>query len=168
MVYFRYGLSKVFRIDFTIVILLGVVALGMNAVEEGEVRAGILLILVTCILLVPLYVNARLLASRIGVDSDAITWSAFGFRWRTIPWPCVKRIRRLRSYNIYAGRVINTYCVDQDLDRSFYLLQKGPIVFDETIKDFDKLLSLTNKYAADHHIQLVAVTDKQDSRLDNL
>jgi hypothetical protein len=148
--------------------LLGIAAVGGIAINRGEVRDGILLILLTYIMMVPLYVNARLLASRVCVNDDAITLSVFGARWKTIMWRSAKRIRRFKSYDIFVGRVVITYCIDQDQDHTFYLLPKGPIVFDETIKEFDKLLSLVNNYAVDYQINLVSITGKHADPLERL
>lgn len=168
MVCFRYSRLKTFRINFTIIILMGIAALGGIAITRGEVRDGILLIFLTYIPLVPLYVNARLLTSRVCINDDAITWSVFGMRWKTILWRSAKRIRHLKSYDIFAGRVVSTYCIDQELDHTFYFLPKGPVVFDETIENFDKLLSLTNRYAADHQVKLVSVAEKHTEPLEKL
>lgn len=168
MACFHYKWSKIIQIDCAIVILIVITVLGIISINRGEIRNGILIMLAGYVLLIPFYINARLLVSRICVGADGAKWITFGFTWKTIPWSAVKKIRRLKSYNVFARRELNTYVIDLRLSNTLYILPNGPIVFDETIEKLDDLLSLINKYAIEHHINIVACINKRAEPLDRL
>ena len=165
---FHYKRSKILRVDFAVIFLLGVTVLGTIAIERGETRSGFLFILAVYALLVPFYVNARLLVSRVCIDPEGVKWSVFGFTWRMIAWRAVKRIRVLRFYDLSEGREIKAYCIDLDVKKTFYLLPKGPIIFNETIERCDELLALINKYATGQRISMVGSVNKHAEQLDRL
>lgn len=64
--------------DWSVVIILLVIALGGWIIYDGEVIGGAAIILIGCGLFIPLYINAKLMLSTLYVDEEGITAVAFG------------------------------------------------------------------------------------------
>jgi hypothetical protein len=136
--------------DWTVVIIVLVIALGAWIICGGEVTGGVLVILIGCGLFVPLYINAKLMISTLCVDDEGITATAFGRTWKSIEWGDMKGVRSAQWTNPGFRRPTKTFLICTTDKNRFYMKADGPIVFNDTIEDFQFLLDILRDKGRQH------------------
>jgi hypothetical protein len=137
---FRYGRSTMLTTDWAMVIIVLIIALGAWIIYHGKMIGGAAVILIGCGLLVPLYVNAKLMFSTLTVDDNGVTAIAFGRSWKSIKWGNVKDVRSAQWASPGYKRPIKTFLICTTDKNRFYIKADGPVVFNDTIVDFPFLL----------------------------
>ena len=143
--------------DWTVVIIVLVIALGGWIIYGGEMTGGALVILIGCGLFVPLYINAKLMLSTLSVDESGITAIAFGRSWKSISWGDVQSVRSAQWTNPGFRRPTKTFLICTTDKNKFYMKADGPIVFNDTIVDFPLLLGILRDKAAFHGFAMASL-----------
>jgi hypothetical protein len=68
---FKYSRTTMLTTDWSVVIIVLIIAFGTWIIYTGDVTGGVLFISIGCGLFVPLYINAKLTLSPLCVDDDA-------------------------------------------------------------------------------------------------
>jgi len=147
---FHYKRSKIMAIDTTLVLIAFFTWASVSLVEGGATIDGVVFGLGTYAFVLPLYLVARLQASTICVDENAIIAILFGFRWRTVVYRNVRGIRVYVVPSMYGSGKFVSFCIDQDSRlrppfKSFFR-PGGPIGFSDTIIGSRALLDLINVF----------------------
>jgi len=143
--------------DWTVVIIVLVIALGCWIIYGGEVISGVLVILIGCGLFVPLYINAKLMMSTLRVDDEGITATAFGHTWKSIKWGDVKGVRSAQWTNPGFRRPTKTFLICTTDKNRFYMKADGPIVFNDAIVDFQFLLDILRKKSRQYDFSIASL-----------
>jgi hypothetical protein len=149
---YRYKWTILAAIDLTLVLLVAVAVFGFLIVRRGELATGFVFILLGFLLFLPLYINARFSLSTIRLDESSIGARVCDIEWKTINWSSVKRIRKLRSYNMALGRESYTIAIDITERPTYFLLKNGPIIFGDFIDDVGSLIEFINQIIGQHKI----------------
>jgi len=99
----------------------------------------------------------------IGITDDAITAYKLGRRMKSIRWQDVKKIQKIRFWNMGARAYQDRFYVyDDDFGTRRRLLfnLRGPFVFTDEIRELRDLLNSINSYARRHGFPLV-VSDQE-------
>lgn len=141
-------------VDWGVVVIALVIALGSWVIHSGETTGGVLVILIGCGFFVPLYLNAKLMLSTLHLDDNGITAIAFGRSWKYIMWNDVKVIRWGQWRNPGYRRPTKTFLVCMSERNRSPLRRDGPIVFDDTIVGFQFLLDILHEKSRLHGFAL--------------
>ena len=143
--------------DWTVVIIVLVIALGCWITYGGEVTSGVLVILIGCGLFVPLYINAKLMMSTLRVDDEGITATAFGRTWKSIKWWDVKGVRSAQWTNPGFRRPTKIFLICITDKNIFYMKADGPVVFNDTIVDFQFLLDILREKSRQYDFTIASL-----------
>ena len=154
---FKYSRSTMLTTDWTVVIIVLVIALGCWITYGGEVTSGVLVILIGCGLFVPLYINAKLMMSTLRVDDEGITATAFGRTWKSIKWGDVKGVRSAQWTNPGFRRPTKIFLICITDKNIFYMKADGPVVFNDTIVDFQFLLDILREKSRQYDFTIASL-----------
>lgn len=149
---FRYRLSKVMAREFMLVILVGTAMLSVFAAKRSGMLDGAIVVAVGYGLFGPLYLLGHAQNSVICVDKNAIAAMAVWYRWRSIEWENVKKIRVYPAIRYPGGRSAPFFTIDQSLHRRSALRREGPIMFTDEIVGCRALRDLINVYVTRYQI----------------
>lgn len=94
-------------------------------------------------------------ASDVVVDNNGIYRELYGYRWKTLRWD---NIDKIKSFEIYSQRLstrIVAYNLFPIVKPKFRLFPSGKMWFNDTMDDAKSFLDAVNMYAAKHEITLL-------------
>ena len=142
-------------IDTTLLSVVMFTGLALWAFYENETSGGLFMLALGYFVLLPLYLNARLLCSQVQISENEIIWDSFGIKIRKIKWSESKSIRIVSTYNIAVQRETNIYSVDSLFGKKIPFFPGGPIIFDDTIQGYDHLIELVHGCANEYQIPII-------------
>ncbi len=154
-----YVLAPLFTAFFT--------GLAIFLFEQGAIGVAVLCLLFA-IGIALLIVLTSLTYALIGISDDGITAYKLGWKMKSIRWQDVKKIQKMRFWNMgaraYQGRF---YVYDGDFGtrRKLMVNLRGPIVFTDEIRELRELLNRINGYARRHGFPLVVLDQEAASKL---
>ena len=152
---FRYSWKKTTIINTTLLSVAMFTGAALWAFYENEISGGLFLLALGYLVLLPLYLNARLMNSPIQISKNDISLNYFGMQMRKIKWSDVKRIRVVVSRSVVEKREMILYCIDWSSVNRPPFLPGGPITFDDTIQGYEHLVGLVQDRAREYQIPIV-------------
>lgn len=142
-------------IDTTLLSVAIATGIALWMFYDNEISGGLFLLALGYLVLLPLYLNARLLCSQVQISENEIIWDSFGIKIRKIKWSESKSIRIASTYNIAVQRETNIYSVDSLFGKKIPFFSGGPIIFDDTIEGYERLVELVQERAKEHQIPII-------------
>lgn len=157
------GVFKLLFAGFYLAYVAGILMAGVyigKLANDGEIPVGIFLF-GGAIMLHTLYrfchdLLGALRAATIVVDDEGVSTRIAGVRVRRMAWVDIEKIVKLRSASRFSGYVnsIEFVCKNQLGPKWLFLNLLGNIVFSQSIREHNDLVSKINSYAQENEIPL--------------
>ena len=154
-----YVLAPLFTAFFT--------GLAMFLFKQGAIGVAILCLLFA-VGIALLIVLTSLTYAPIGISDDGIAAYKLGWKMKSVRWPDVKKIQKMRFWNMGARAYQDRFYVydgDFGTRRKLMVNLRGPIVFTDEIRELRELLNRINGYARRYGFPLVVLDQEAASKL---
>jgi hypothetical protein len=98
------------------------------------------------------YLDACFTDSDVEIGQDEITWVLFGWRWKSIRWKDVTRVRVLSTWDFRYREFTKMYCIDPSDKPRPYFLKDGGMSLGDTLIGVEDIEKMINTKIRDFHI----------------